>query len=54
MPYLLWIGGAFAVGYVLDKAGDAAEGSANLAKWGAVAGGVYVAYQIAKAQGVAR
>lgn len=54
MPWLLWIGGAAVVGWTLKKGGDAAEGAADLAKWGAVAGGVYAAYRIAQAQGWAK
>lgn len=54
MPYLLWIGGAAAVGYLIKQTGDAAEGTANLAKWGAVAGSVYVGYRVLQAQGVAK
>lgn len=51
MP-LIWAGaailGLFGVGYAADKTGEAAEGGASLLKWGAVAGGVYVAYRLAK------
>ena len=48
---LIYIAGALAFGYLFDKAGDAAEGSAKLAKWGAIGGGVYVSYLALKAGG---
>ncbi len=48
---LIWIGGALALGYVLDKTGDAAEGSAKLAKWATIGGGVYVSYAALKSYG---
>ena len=54
MPWLLVIGGVAAAGYLLDRAGDAAEDTAKLAKWATVAGGVYVGYRVLQAQGVAR
>lgn len=51
MP-LVWAGfaiaGLFGIGYAADKTGEAADGGANLVKWGAVAGGVFVAYKLAK------
>lgn len=51
-PVLIWFGGALALGYVLDKTGEAAEGSAKLAKWGTIGGGVYVSYAALKSFGV--
>ncbi|SFN45736.1 hypothetical protein SAMN05216224_105300 [Thioclava dalianensis] len=55
MPVIVWgvlaVAGAWGVGYAADKAGDAAGQGAKLAKWGAVAGGVYLGYRAAKAGG---
>jgi len=48
---VLWIGGLLAGGYMLGKAGDAAEGTAKLAKWGAIGGTVYVSYLALKSSG---
>jgi len=56
MPLIVWgVGGLLAlagIGYAADKVGEAAEGTASLAKWGAVAGGVYVAYKVAQGRGL--
>lgn len=58
MPVVIWgaigIGGLLAGGYAADKLGDAAEGTAKLAKWGAVAGAVYMGYRLAKSGGYLR
>lgn len=48
---VLVVGGLFGIGYAADKAGEAAEGSAKLAKWAAIGGAVYLAYRGAKAGG---
>lgn len=54
MP-LVYIGSAIAgilgAGWALGQASDAMDNSAKLAKWGAVAGSVYLAYAAAKKTG---
>lgn len=49
---IIVVGGLFGVGYAADKAEGAASAGAKLAKWGAVAGGVYLAYGVAKSGGL--
>ena len=46
------IGGLGAGGYAMSQTADAAEASAKLVKWAAVAGGVYVSYRAMKTAGV--
>lgn len=46
------VGGLLGAGWALDKADDAAGSAAKLAKWGAVAGGVYLAYKTSKTMGL--
>lgn len=43
MPYLAWIAGGAALGFVLDRGANAAEQSAKLARWVVIGGAVYVA-----------
>lgn len=55
MPIIIWgvigVAGLFAGGYAADKVGEATDASADLVKWGAVAGAVYVSYRLAKSGG---
>lgn len=51
IPILLGIGALGVGGWTLKQAGDAADEGADLAKWLAVAGGVYLTYRIAKKAG---
>lgn len=55
MPLVIWgvvaVAGVFGLGYAADKTGAAAEASTNLVKWGVVAGGLYIAYRVAKTGG---
>lgn len=55
MPLVIWgavaVAGLWGFGYAADKTGEAADASANLVKWGVVAGGLYIAYRAAKAGG---
>ena len=54
MPVPLIVWGVIALGaggYALGQTADAAEQTAKLAKWGAVAGGVYVSYKALQAAG---
>lgn len=55
MPLIVWgaiaVGGLLGLGYTADKVGEASESTAKLAKWAAVAGGVYLAYSAAKSAG---
>ena len=53
---IVWIGGGLVGLFLLDKTADsvggAADATANLVKWTAIAGGSYVAYRALKASGV--
>lgn len=55
MPLIVWgvvaVAGTWGVGYAAKETGDAAGQAAKLAKWGAVAGGLYLGYRAAKAGG---
>lgn len=53
VPILWIIGGVVGVG-ALWEAGDAAQKSQKLVKWAVIGGGVYVAYQVARKQGIAK
>lgn len=55
VPLIVWgIIGLGAGGYALSKAGEAADSGADLAKWAAVAGGVYVSYRALQAAGAVK
>lgn len=49
---IIAVGGLFGLGYAADKTEGAANASAQLAKWGAVAGAVYIAYGLSKSGGL--
>ncbi|NOR63021.1 MAG: hypothetical protein GQ535_11090 [Rhodobacteraceae bacterium] len=53
---IIWAGfaiaGLFTVSETVEKSGEAAEKFATLAKWTAVAGGIYVSYAALKTTGV--
>lgn len=53
---IIWAGvavaGLFGLGYAADRTGEAADSTAQLVKWAAVAGGLYVSYEAMKATGV--
>jgi hypothetical protein len=44
----LGVAGLFGFGYAADKTGEAAQGAATLARWGSVAGVVWLVYQSKK------
>lgn len=54
MP-IIYIGGAALLGWLgyktIDAGGTAMGAGAQLAKWGAIAGGVYIGYRVLKGQG---
>ncbi|MBO6603859.1 MAG: hypothetical protein JJ938_17595 [Roseicyclus sp.] len=55
VPLILWggvaLGGLYLAERALDEAGDAAQASAEMLKWAAIAGGVYLSYQALKSAG---
>ena len=56
MPPLIWAGMGLAaivgLGWTAKEGGEAMDSAANLTKWGAIAGGVYVSYRAMKSTGV--
>lgn len=54
MP-LIWgvviVAGLFGAGYAADEIGDAADQSANLAKWAAALMALYLVFQVMRAGG---
>lgn len=48
----LGVAALWGYGYAADKTGEATQGAAQMAKWGAAAGGVYVSYRALKSTGV--
>lgn len=55
LPLIVWggvvVGGLWVAGKAADDIGDAAEKSADLAKWATIGGAVYVSYRALKAYG---
>lgn len=56
VPFIFWAGiavvGVAATGWAAKEGGEAMDSAANLTKWGAIAGGVYVSYRAMKSTGV--
>jgi hypothetical protein len=52
-PLIIWGGVALfgAAGWAFKEGGEAAEAATTLAKWGTVAGGVYVSYRALQSAG---
>jgi len=48
---LFWVAGIATAGWAARQGGDAAESATQLAKWGAVAGAVYVSYRALQSAG---
>jgi hypothetical protein len=55
MPLIIWgalgVAGLYGAGWAAKEGGDAMDSTANVLKWASVAGGLYLAYSVAKSSG---